>query len=105
MRRIAFILLVCALTTLSSIGYAQVTTSSITGVVKNDKNEALTGATVVLTHVPTGSVFTTTTRTGGRFDVPNIPPGGPYTVKITFVGFTDFTRSDIGWSFFRNVNV
>jgi hypothetical protein len=96
MRRLTAILLVCALTTLSFLsGHAQVTSSSMSGVVKNDKNEPLTGATVVLTHVPTGSVFTTTTRTGGRFDVPNIPPGGPYTVKITFVGFNEFTRSDI----------
>lgn len=74
---------------------AQVTTSSMTGVAKNEKGEALVGATITLKHEPTGSVFTVITRTGGRFDVANIPPGGPYTVKVSHVGFTDFTRGDI----------
>lgn len=74
---------------------AQVTTSSMTGVIQTDKGEPLVGATVTLKHEPTGSVFTALTRTGGRFDVANIPPGGPYSVKVSYVGFSDFTRSDI----------
>jgi hypothetical protein len=74
---------------------AQVTTSSMTGVIKNDKGEALTGATITLRNIPTGAVFTVVTRAGGRFDVANIPPGGPYSVKVSYVGFTDYTRADI----------
>lgn len=76
-------------------GYAQVTTSSIGGVVKGEKGELLAGATVTVTHEPTGSVFNAQSRSGGRFDVQNIPPGGPYTVKASFVGYNQFTRSDI----------
>lgn len=74
---------------------AQVTTSSMSGVVKNDKGEPLVGATVTLRHVPTGATFNVATRTGGVFDINNIPPGGPYSVKISFIGFTDFNRDDI----------
>ncbi len=74
---------------------AQVTTSSMTGVIKTDKGEPLLGATITLKHEPTGSVFTVLTRTGGRFDVANIPPGGPYTVKVSYVGYSEFTRGDI----------
>ncbi len=74
---------------------AQVTTSNMTGVIKTDKGDALVGATVTLKHEPTGSVFTVVTRAGGRFDVANIPPGGPYSVKVSYVGYGDFTRADI----------
>ncbi|WP_315822094.1 carboxypeptidase-like regulatory domain-containing protein [Paraflavitalea speifideaquila] len=82
---------------------AQVTTSSMTGVIKTDKGDALVGATVTLKHEPTGSVFTVITRTGGRFDVANIPPGGPYAVKVSYVGFSDFTRSDINIPWVKNL--
>lgn len=76
-------------------GYAQVTTSSMSGVVRSGKGEPLVGATVVLRHEPTGSQFTTITRTGGIFDLNNLPPGGPYSVTITYVGYDAYKRSDI----------
>ncbi|MCS3795764.1 carboxypeptidase regulatory-like domain-containing protein [Niastella sp. OAS944] len=76
-------------------GYSQVTSSSITGVVKSTKGEPLVGATVVARHEPTGSTFTTLTRTRGIFDITNIPPGGPYTITITYVGYAAFKKSDV----------
>ncbi|WP_166436985.1 TonB-dependent receptor [Niastella caeni] len=76
-------------------GYSQVTTSSMSGVVKSSKGEPLVGATVVARHEPTGSAFTTITRTGGIFDLTNLPPGGPYTVTITYAGYAAYKRSDI----------
>lgn len=96
MRRSTQIILCLLLAIVSSINVvAQVTTSSMTGAIKTDKGEALVGATVTLKHEPTGSVFTVITRTGGRFDISNIPPGGPYSVKVSYVGYSDFTRADI----------
>ncbi|MBO9205036.1 MULTISPECIES: TonB-dependent receptor [Niastella] len=76
-------------------GYSQVTTSSMTGAVKSSKGEPLVGATVVLRHEPTGSVFQTITRTGGVFDLNNLPPGGPYNVTITYVGYAAYKKGDI----------
>jgi hypothetical protein len=76
-------------------GYSQVTTSSMTGVVKSTKGEPLVGATVVARHEPTGSTFTTLTRTGGIFDITNMPPGGPYTITITYVGYTAYKKSEV----------
>lgn len=96
MRRSTQIIFCFLLAVVSSMNVvAQVTTSSMTGVIKTDKGDALVGATVTLKHEPTGSVFTVVTRTGGRFDVANIPPGGPYSVKVSYVGYGDFTRGDI----------
>lgn len=74
---------------------AQVTTSSISGLVRAANGDVLTGATVTATHEPTGTVYRTITRTGGRFDLQNVAPGGPYTIKITYVGYGEFSRGDI----------
>lgn len=99
MRRITVVLLTLLLVTAGLMtAHAQVTTSNISGVVKSEKGDLLAGATVTVTHEPTGAVFTVQSRTGGRFDVQNIPPGGPYTVKASYVGYGEFTRSDINIS-------
>lgn len=74
---------------------AQVTTSSITGFVKNNKGEALSSGTVEVTHTPTGTIYRATTRKDGRFDIVNLIPGGPYTVTITHVGYNNFTESSL----------
>ena len=76
--------------------FAQVTTSNITGSVRNkSNNESLAGATVTATHVPTGTVYRTLARKDGSFDIHNVAPGGPYTIEITFSGFETDTRSDV----------
>ncbi|HEY4154803.1 MAG TPA: hypothetical protein VGM24_05240, partial [Puia sp.] len=38
---------------------AQVTTSGISGIIKNSKNETLAGASVQAIHVPSGTVYNT----------------------------------------------
>ena len=74
---------------------AQVTTSSITGIVKKSNGESLQGASLTVTHVPTGTVYNTSSRTGGRFDISNMNPGGPYTITASFVGYETKSESDI----------
>ena len=67
---------------------AQITTSGISGTVKNATNEALTGATVTATHVPTGTVYTVQSRANGRFDINNMNNGGPYKIEVTYVNYS-----------------
>jgi outer membrane receptor for ferrienterochelin and colicin len=74
---------------------AQITTSGISGFVKNKAGEALTGASIQATHQPTGTVYTATTTKGGRFEIANMNPGGPYKVVVSFVGFATETKTDI----------
>lgn len=74
---------------------AQVTTSSISGVVKSKAGSVLPGATITATHVPTGTVYTAAARTGGRFDINNMNPGGPYTITASFVGFENEKKEDV----------
>lgn len=75
--------------------YAQVTTSGISGTIKNNKNEALVGATITATHLPTGTVFTAQTRANGRFDISNMNAGGPYTIEISYVNHDKEKREDV----------
>lgn len=76
-------------------GYSQVTTSSMTGTVKDGKGQALTGASILLIHTPTGTTYTSLSRTGGQFEIPNIRSGGPYTLEITYVGFNKVVHENI----------
>ncbi|AWM33721.1 TonB-dependent receptor [Hymenobacter nivis] len=70
---------------------AQVTTSAISGKVTSDKGEDLIGVTVVATNVPTGTKRGTGTEPDGRFSIPNLAPGGPYSVTVTYVGYKEQT--------------
>jgi hypothetical protein len=74
---------------------AQVTTSSISGVVKSSTANPLPGATITAIHVPTGTKYVAIARSGGRFDVNNMNPGGPYKVTISFSGFDSDTKEDL----------
>jgi outer membrane receptor for ferrienterochelin and colicin len=93
LKRISFFAAVLCLGVLA--GNAQVTTSSIAGVVLSEQNEPLVGASVTALHTPTGSKYTTVSVSGGRFNIPNIVPGGPYTISVTYVGLTAYEKRDI----------
>ncbi|MDR2359194.1 MAG: carboxypeptidase-like regulatory domain-containing protein, partial [Prevotellaceae bacterium] len=47
--------------------YAQVTTGSISGMVKDSRGEPLAGATVKVTHVPSGSIYFAMTQGNGNY--------------------------------------
>lgn len=80
-------LLIITLVFCYSVSFSQETTSSIQGLVTEEANQPLAGATVVATHIPTGTVYTTTTRKDGRFNLPGLKIGGPYQITFSFVGF------------------
>lgn len=72
---------------LSSVGvWAQVTTSSIVGQI-TDETGVLPGSTVVAIHLPSGSKYGASTNADGRFTIPNVRIGGPYSIEVSFVGY------------------
>ncbi len=91
--RLCVVFFLCALSPFLMM--AQVTTSSITGTIRDQHSEPLSGATIVLTYQPAGTVFTLVSRKDGLFDLGNLPPGGPYSIRISYIGYDDFIRNDI----------
>jgi hypothetical protein len=84
-----------ALLSLPVLLNAQITTSSLTGTVRSVEGEDLQGATITATHQPTGTRYTTVSRTGGTFNIPSMRSGGPYIVQVTFVGYAADTHDNI----------
>lgn len=79
----------------SIITFGQVTTGSMTGYVKDDKGEGLIGATVKAVHTPSGTVYGTTTQEGGRYNIPNMRVGGPYTVTVSYISFQEQKEENV----------
>jgi len=74
---------------------AQITTGSMTGVVRSTDGTTLPGATVVVTHVPTGTTHHTTTSVTGNYNIQGMRAGGPYRLEVSFMGFQTQTIEDI----------
>lgn len=75
---------------------AQITTSSIIGTVKDSvSGEALIGASIVATHVPSGTSYSTISTKKGEFTIHDMRVGGPYIVTVSFVGFESVTFDDV----------
>ncbi len=74
--------------------HAQITTSSMTGRV-TDTQGTIVGATIVATHIPSGTTYGTITNVDGRFILNGMRVGGPYKVEISFVGYGKNIIDDI----------
>ncbi len=96
MKRGLFQILTVFLLVLSSNIFAQETTSLLSGTVSDSKGLAIpAGATISIVHEPTGFKTGTRTNSKGIFTVPNLKPGGPYTVKVSFVGYEEQVFSNV----------
>src|SRR3954471_24672880 len=73
---------------------AQETTSEIAGTVSDGKT-SLVGATVTVLNIPTGTKSSTTTRKEGRYNLPNLRVGGPYSITVTYVGYEAAKRDSV----------
>jgi hypothetical protein len=94
MKKIGKFLLMVVITLLSFGASAQETTSEIQGLVSDGK-AGLAGVTIVATHQPTGTKYTTSSRTDGRYNLPNLKIGGPYSIHVTSIGFKAEHQDDI----------
>ena len=74
---------------------AQVTTSSISGKITDNKRIFLPGATVIATHTPSGSQYYSVADANGTYRLLNIRPGGPYTLEVRMVGFQTVKQEGI----------
>ena len=101
MKKIIFILIIF----LSALGHAQVTSSAMSGKVRSNKGEALPGATVEIIHKPTGTKYFSTTDFDGGYSAQGLRPGGPYTVKVSYVGYKTTEITDITATLGSNLTI
>ncbi|MBE9665781.1 TonB-dependent receptor [Mucilaginibacter boryungensis] len=93
MRKHLLILLISMFT--ACVAFAQVTTSAISGTIKDSKGVTLPGATVKAVHVPSGTTYSTSTNANGLYTIPGMRIGGPYRVDVSFIGFKSTTYEGI----------
>lgn len=96
----SFVTLVTLLAMPSFVGAQGVTTGSLTGVVTDQAGAPVASASVIAIHLPSGSAYETVTRSDGRFAIPGMRVGGPYSVTIAYGGsggaaFSPVTQEDV----------
>lgn len=86
-----------------------VTTASLSGMVTESKGETkvgpdaastatggpMPGANIVATHLPSGTTYGTISLADGRYFIPGMRIGGPYTIKVSFVGYKEQVQENI----------
>lgn len=90
----------------SSLVFAQgVTTGALNGKVTSKTGEALPGVNVIAVHEPSGTTYGTSTRGDGRYTLPNMRVGGPYTVTASIVGYQKQTKEEIYLQLAQTLNL
>jgi hypothetical protein len=87
---LALIALFCTFST-----FSQITTSSILGKVSENGGEGIPGATVMAVHTPSGTKYGTVTSEDGRYRLVNLRVGGPYVIRVTFIGYGDQETNNV----------
>jgi hypothetical protein len=104
--RLRHLFLLALMLLTAHLGWSQgATTAAMSGVVSDKDGSGLPGATVIAVHTPTNTQYVAPTNADGRFNIQGMRVGGPYTVKITFVGYQDVTRNDIFLSLGQNLRL
>jgi hypothetical protein len=87
------------------ISHSQETTSTLSGQVTDAKGAFVSGVTITVKHEPTNFSTNTQTNSKGIFYLPNLKPGGPYTIKISFVGYKDQVFNDVNLGLGNNPDI
>ncbi len=78
-----------------TLAYAQVTTSSMNGRVTDEKGVPMTGAAVVATHEPSGTVYGVVVNQNGQYTINGMRSGGPYKVEVSSLGYNTIVFKDV----------
>ncbi|WP_182922753.1 TonB-dependent receptor [Pedobacter planticolens] len=73
--------------------FAQTTLASISGTISDEQKKPIPGASVQVRNESTGFTAKTNTNTIGEYIFKELPLGGPYTVKVAYIGLGEQTRS------------
>ena len=80
----------------ASILPAQVTTGALSGrVTQKQSGEPMVGARVRALHTPSGTAYQAITRSDGRYAIPGMRVGGPYTITATTIGYAPISEANV----------
>ncbi len=105
MKRNLLALVLLLFTALSGVFAQGVTTSNLTGKVVDPQGSGIPGANVVATHTPSGTTYGSVSQVDGKFNIPAMRIGGPYMVRISFVGYQESVVNDIFLSLGSSANL
>jgi hypothetical protein len=71
------------------------TTSAVRGTITTADGVPLAGVDVVFRHEGMGVERTAVTNALGRFIITVLPPGGPYSLRATHIGYAELARTDV----------
>ena len=94
LKRMRIFLAVIVMMVAASVN-AQVTTSTLSGKVVDANGEAVIGATVQATHMPSGTHYGTITNMDGLYTIQGMRTGGPYKVEISYIGYQTVNYPDV----------
>ncbi len=94
MKKTIKLLLITVLFLCSTAIMAQVTTSGMNGLVTSTQGPVI-GATVVATHTASGTIYGAVTNEQGRYNLPGMRVGGPYSVEVSYIGFGNNLTNNI----------
>ncbi|GAB5562777.1 MAG: TonB-dependent receptor [Synoicihabitans sp.] len=79
----------------TALGQGSVTSSGINGVVRNEQGSALSSASITVVHQPTGTRYTATSGSNGRFNLRGLRVGGPYTITARLDGYRTSVEQNV----------
>jgi outer membrane receptor for ferrienterochelin and colicin len=72
-----------------------VTTGGVSGFVTDSAGNPLENVQIAITNRTTGYTVRATSRDGGRYSLPSLEVGGPYTLEARRIGFAPYTRTNL----------
>ena len=79
----------------SLTSFSQITTSTLNGKIKDKNGIIIPGSTIQLVLTATSTKYGTSTDGNGIYHIYNATAGGPYTIKVTSVGFKSYEKDEI----------
>ncbi|RKR82218.1 carboxypeptidase family protein [Mucilaginibacter gracilis] len=95
MKKLYLLALTLVILGITGVANAQITSAIISGKIVDQKGQTIPGASIVAVNTSTGTKYGTQSNADGRYSIPNVNPGGPYTISASFIGFKKEERTNI----------
>ncbi|MGE0442690.1 MAG: TonB-dependent receptor [Gemmatimonadales bacterium] len=72
-----------------------VTSAAVQGVITREGGQPVEGANIVVINTTTGARQGVSSRANGRYNLENVPPGGPFTIEVRAIGFEMASKTGV----------